>query len=118
MLYLLRSAVVEVLISIGVDFLSSDPIGATALYYIAAQCLYVRPQSRNFYSKDHKPKYYTNALALWKKFLLLGGFINVRNKKGAPLLFYYLSSPENNDYYYFENFPTYFSEEVVNNLNL
>jgi ankyrin repeat protein len=117
-LRLLRPAVVEVLISMGVDFLSSDPTGATALHHIAAQCLRVSPPRRNFYSDDHKPEYYTNALALWKKFLLLGGSINVHDNKGAPPLFYYLSSAERNDRCHFENFATYFSEEVVKDLNL
>jgi len=117
-LRLLRPAVVEVLISMGVDFLSSDPTGATAQHHVAAQCLCVRPQRRNFYSDDHKPEYYTNALALWKRFLLLGGSINVRDKRGAPPLFYYLSSTEKNDCCHFENFATYFSEEVVKDLDL
>jgi hypothetical protein len=109
----------------GVDFLSSDPTGATALHHIAAQCLCVRPQlRRNVYSSEHKPEYYTNALALWKKFLLLGGSVNVRDNKGAPPLFYYLSSAERDDYNvpehcccHFENFATYFSEEVVKDLD-
>jgi ankyrin repeat protein len=124
-LRLLRPAVVEVLIGMGVDFLSSDPTGATALHHIAAQCLCVRPQlRRNVYSSEHKPEYYTNALVLWKKFLLLGGSVNVRDNKGAPPLFYYLSSAERDDYNvpehcccHFENFATYFSEEVVKDLD-
>jgi len=124
-LRLLRPAVVEVLISMGVDLLSSDPTGATALHQIAAQCLCVRPRSRgNAYISEHKPEFYTSALALWKKFLVLGGSINVRDKKGAPPLFYYLSSAERDDYKapkdyccHFENFSTYFSEDVAKGLD-
>jgi hypothetical protein len=124
-LRLLRPGVVKVLISMGVDFLSSDPTGATALHRIAAQCLCVRPRlGRNVCFIEYKPEHYTNALALWKKFLLLGGSINVRDNKGAPPLFYYLSSAERDDYNapedyccHFENFATYFSEEVVKDLD-
>lgn len=89
----LRPSVVEVLITMGVDFLSSDLTGATALHHIAAQCLCLRSQSGgNSYASGHKPEYYTNALAPWKNFLFLGGSINVRDNKGAPPLFYYLYS--------------------------
>jgi ankyrin repeat protein len=124
-LRLLRPAVVEVLLTMGADLFSPDPTGATALHHIAAQCLDVRAPSRaSNFSIDHQPGYYTGLLALWKKFVVLGGSINIRDNKGSPPLFYYLSSIQRYDYKapggsccHLENFATYFSEEVARDVD-
>jgi ankyrin repeat protein len=121
----LRPAVVEVLLTMGADLLSPDPTGATALHHIAAQCLSIKPSSRRLcYGRSHRPGYYTGILALWEKFLALGGSINARDNKGSPPLFSYLSSNQRDDYKapedsccHLENFATYFSEEVTNDLD-
>jgi ankyrin repeat protein len=121
----LRPAVVEVMITMGQDLLSPDPTGATALHRITEQCLRSKsPCRRNGFGRDHQPEYYTGALALWKKFLSLGGSINVRDNKGAPPLFYFLSSAERYQYdapedwcCHLEYFVTYFSEEIAPDLD-
>jgi len=121
----LRPAVVEVLLTMGADLSSPDPTGATALHHIAAQCLRVRPLSQRItYPCEHRPGYYTGLLALWKKFLALGGSINVRDNKGEPPLFYYLKSGQRDVYNapedsccHLENFATYFSGEVSKDLD-
>ncbi len=121
----LRPAVVEVLITMGLDLLTPDPTGATALHRIAEQCLRAstRPR-RRFSNRDHTPEYYSEALALWKKFLALGGSINIRDSKGAPPLFYFLSTAERDVYgapkgrcCHIDYFETYFSEEVAPDLD-
>ncbi|PMD29241.1 ankyrin [Hyaloscypha variabilis F] len=117
----LRPAVVEAMITMGVDLLSPDPTGATALHRIAAQCLRARaPMRKDTWGREHRPEYYTGALALWKKFLALGGSINVRDNQGAPPLFYFLSSAERDEYgapddwcCHLTYFAQYFSEDVV-----
>jgi len=117
----LQPAVVEAMITMGVDLLSPDPTGATALHRIAAQCLRARaPMRKDTWGREHRPEYYTGALALWKKFLALGGFINVRDNQGAPPLFYFLSSAERDEYgapddwcCHLTYFAQYFSENVV-----
>jgi ankyrin repeat protein len=121
----LRPAVVEVMITMGLDLLSPDPTGATALHRIAEQCLRSKsPRRRNTFGRDHQPEYYTGALGLWKKFLALGGSINVRDNKGAPPLFYFLSSAERYQYEapedwccHLEYFNTYFQEEMTPDLD-
>jgi ankyrin repeat protein len=121
----LHPAVVEVLVTMGADLLSPDPTGATALHHIAAQCLGVHSQSRTRrFGHEHKPEFYTGLLALWKKFLALGGSINVRDNKGSPPLFSYLSSSQRVNYKtpeesccHLENFTTYFSEEITKDLD-
>jgi ankyrin repeat protein len=121
----LRPAVVEVMIIMGQDLLSVDPTGATALHRIAEQCLRSRsPRRSNSLGRDHLPEYYTGALALWKKFLALGGSINVRDNKGAPPLFHLLSSSERDIYdapedwcCHLEYFAQYFSEDVASDLD-
>jgi ankyrin repeat protein len=119
----LRPAVVEVLLTMGADLLSPDPTNATALHHIAAQCLHIRSPLRKGWW-DHKPEFYTGILALWKKFFSLGGSINVRDNKGSPPLFYYLSSSQRRDYKapensccHLEHFATYFSDEIVKDLD-
>jgi hypothetical protein len=114
------------MMAMGVDLLSPDPTGATALHRIAEQCLRVKsPPNRKSWGREYTPEYYTGALALWKKFLTLGGSINVRDNKGAPPLFYFLSSAQR-DYWknpddwccHLDYFATYFSEEVVKDLDI
>jgi ankyrin repeat protein len=70
------------------------------------------------------PEYYTGALVLGKKFLALGGCINVRDDKGAPPPFYFLSSAEQYRYdapenwcCHLEYFATYFSDDVVSGID-
>jgi ankyrin repeat protein len=121
----LRPAVVEIMITMGVNLLSADPTGATALHRIAEQCLRCRsPCRRNNFGRDHEPEYYIGALALWKKFLSLGGSINVRDNKGAPPLFYFLSSAERDQYdapedwcCHLQYFATYFYGDVMKALD-
>ncbi|KAE9375050.1 ankyrin [Stipitochalara longipes BDJ] len=121
----LRPAAVEAMITMGVNLLSPDPTGATALHRIAAQCLRVRaPLRKDSWGRDHLPGYYSGALALWQKFLALGGSINVRDNTGAPPLFYFLSSAERDEYGAPEDwcchltyFSQYFSEDVVKNVD-
>jgi len=120
-LRILRPTVVETLLSMGEDLLHPDPTGATALHRIAEQCLFVtRELTQRSWGNDHKPEFYTRIQALWKKYLTLGGSINVRDNKGSPPLFYYLASSQRGDYKtpedsccHAENFATYFSEEVT-----
>ncbi|KAF4634858.1 hypothetical protein G7Y89_g3236 [Cudoniella acicularis] len=124
-LRLLRPAAVEVLLKMGTDLLSPDPTGATALHRIAAQCINVRGSSRRlWFGQDHEPEFYTGVLALWKKFLSLGGSINVRDNAGSPPLFSYISSKQNGDrrapegtFCHLDNFPAYFSEEVAKDVD-
>lgn len=125
-LRLLRPAVVEVLVKMGLDLLSPDPTGATAAHRIAEQCLQSKTQSWSYDPEDRqRTRYRAGALALWKKFLALGGSVNVRDAKGAPPLFYFLSSAESSAYNkpedwfcHLESFPMFFSEEVVKDLDL
>jgi ankyrin repeat protein len=124
-LRVLRPAVIEVMITMGQDLLSPDPTGATALHRIAEQCLRAKSPCRRYgFGREHLPEYYTGALALWKKFIALGGSINVRDNRGAPPLFYFLSSDERDVYNapedeccHLEYFDTYFSQEVAPDLN-
>ncbi|RDL32415.1 Ankyrin [Venustampulla echinocandica] len=125
-LRLLRPAVVEVLLTMGADLLSPDPTGATALHHIAAQCLHSRRKlNRRTWGNEYTADYYTDLLALWKKFLALGGSINIRDSKGSPPLFYYLSASQRDDYKapensccHVENFAIYFSEGVAEDLDI
>ncbi len=64
-------------------------------------------------------------LHLWKKFIALGGSINVSDNRGAPPLFYFLSSDERDVYNapedeccHLEYFDKYFSQEVAPDLNI
>jgi len=121
----LRPAAVETMIAMGVDLLAPDPTGATALHRIAAQFLRIEaPMREQSWGRKHRPEYYTGAFALWKKFLSLGGSINVRDNKGAPPLFYFLSSAERDEYGAPEDccchltyFAQYFPEDVVKDLD-
>lgn len=122
-LRLLRPAVVEVMLAMGVSLLSADPTGATALHRIAQQCLRVKSPSTRYHD-DYPEAYFAGALALWKKFLTIGGSINIRDAKGAPPLFYYLSSAEEKRWYdpegscrHLKTFPIYFSQEIVEGLD-
>ncbi|KUJ10009.1 ankyrin [Mollisia scopiformis] len=118
----LRPAIVEVLLYMGANLQSPDPNGATALHHIAAQCLQVKRPSKKTWSGAHEPEYYSGLLALWKKYLAMGGSINVRDNAGSPPLFWYMSSSQRDDYNaakdgccHMEHFDTYFFEDV--NLN-
>jgi ankyrin repeat protein len=125
-LRLLRPAVVQILLDMGANLLSPDPNGATALHHIAAQCLRVKPPSeRSWCSRVHNSEYYGALHDLWKKYLAIGGSINVRDNAGSPPLFWYLSSGQQDHYEvpdnaccHKENFATYFSEEVIKDLDL
>jgi ankyrin repeat protein len=125
-LRILRPTVVEALLSMGEDLLSADPTGATALHRIAEQCLYVnRELTHRSWGNDHEPEFYTGIQALWKKYLALGGSVNVRDNKGSPPLFYYLASSQRDDYKapedsccHVENFATYFSDDIVEDLDV
>jgi ankyrin repeat protein len=124
-LRMLRPAVIEIMLTMGQDLLSPDPTGATALHRIAEQCLRTSSPRRQYgFGREYLPEYYTGALTLWKKFLALGGSINVRDNKGAPPLFYFLSSDERylpdaseDRCCHLEYFNTYFSHEVATDLN-
>jgi hypothetical protein len=74
----LRPAVVTVLLAIGTNLLSPDPTGATALKHPAGILRFKFPLTSliRHYDVDHNFGYAARLLALWKKFLALGGSIN------------------------------------------
>ncbi|KAG9233790.1 ankyrin repeat-containing domain protein [Amylocarpus encephaloides] len=122
----LRPAVVEVLLIMGANLLTPDPTGATALHHIASQCVQHQPRSKEgSCGEDHTPEYYTGLHALWKKYLSLGGCINVRDRTGSPPLFSYLSSIKRDNYKeqpqacrHLDDYPTYFSLSLAPDLDL
>ena len=90
----LRPVLCEALLTMGADLLEPDPIGATALHYIASQCLqFRRPRRLSYdYEREYDPAYHQGCLRLWQKYLDLGGDINVRGPSDSPPLFHYLSA--------------------------
>ena len=79
--------------TLGANLLEADPAGATALHHIAAQYLQEETSYEKLLRKKHSMEHYEACLRLWRKFLELGGDINVRDKQACPPLFYYLLSP-------------------------
>ncbi|TVY33699.1 Ankyrin [Lachnellula occidentalis] len=113
----MRPTIVEALLELGASLLDPDPNGETALHHIAKQCLHMSPPGKR-YARDYGPEYYDGLLSLWKRFLGLGGDINVRDNTGAPPLFAYLLAPQPKTWRDVESacchtttFPTYFSCE-------
>ncbi|KAF5699429.1 hypothetical protein FGLOB1_11393 [Fusarium globosum] len=97
---LLRPRVCEALLMKGADLLQPDPQGRTALHYIASQCLLNtrEPGSPGRLNIELGDDYFNQCHALWKKFIVQGGSINVPDKAGNTPLHTYLSSPTNNGY--------------------
>lgn len=121
----LRPALCEELVAMGADLLELDPNGATALHFIASQYLRVYRQTRESYGHDDEPPtFYEGCLALWKKYLDLGGDINVRDNRGSPPLFWYLSSAYGIHYRepkdrccHVENFEKFFADADIHARN-
>ncbi|KAG9497868.1 hypothetical protein J7337_010740 [Fusarium musae] len=99
-LRLLRPRVCEALLVKGADLLQPDPQGRTALHYIASQCLLNtrEPGSPGRLTIELGDDYFNQCHALWGKFVVQGGSMNVPDDAGNTPLHTYLSSPTNNGY--------------------
>ncbi|KAI1339793.1 ankyrin repeat-containing domain protein [Xylariaceae sp. FL0016] len=90
-----RPRVCEALLALGADLWEQGPDGSTALHHIAAQWLSLQPESRSGIipeKKDIAATYLPSLLALWRKFIFLGGSVDARNVKGSSPLFAYLAA--------------------------